>query len=82
MIDRVCVTAQALREVVGKCLDKNPEARPTAAELLKHKCFKVHSLVLMMQVMLSFLHMCIHAPAAVSTPFSNPEPRGSASGCA
>jgi len=32
---------QALREVVGKCLDKNPEARPTAADLLKHKFFKV-----------------------------------------
>lgn len=33
--------SDALREVVGKCLDKNPEARPTAAELLKHKFFKM-----------------------------------------
>lgn len=31
---------QALREVVGKCLDKDPEVRPTAADLLKHKFFK------------------------------------------
>lgn len=35
------LVVQALREVVGKCLDKNPEARPTAADLLKHKFFKV-----------------------------------------
>lgn len=32
---------QALRDMVAQCLNKDPEARPTAADLLKHKFFKV-----------------------------------------
>ena len=34
-----CDVVKALREVVSSCLDKDPEARPTAAKLLQHRFF-------------------------------------------
>ena len=33
--------AQAMRDIVAKCLMKDPSRRPTAAQLLEHKFFKV-----------------------------------------
>ena len=32
---------QAMRDIVAKCLVKDPAKRPTAAQLLEHKFFKV-----------------------------------------
>ena len=34
-------TAQAMRDIVGKCLVKDASKRPSAAQLLEHKFFKV-----------------------------------------
>lgn len=35
-------TAQAMRDIVGKCLVKDASKRPSAAQLLEHKFFKVN----------------------------------------
>ena len=35
------LVAQAMRDIVAKCLMKDPSRRPTAAQLLDHKFFKV-----------------------------------------
>ena len=32
---------QAMRDIVAKCLVKDPSKRPTASQLLDHKFFKV-----------------------------------------
>ena len=39
----VCLLMQAMRDIVGKCLMKDPSKRPTAQQLLEHKFFKVCS---------------------------------------
>lgn len=38
----ICVTIaiQAMRDIVAKCLTKDPTKRPSAAQLLEHKFFK------------------------------------------
>ena len=35
------LAVQAMRDIVAKCLMKDPSRRPTAAQLLEHKFFKV-----------------------------------------
>ena len=36
--------SKAMRDIVAKCLVKDPARRPTAAQLLEHKFFKVRAL--------------------------------------
>ena len=36
------LAVQAMRDIVAKCLVKDAHKRPTAAQLLDHKFFKVH----------------------------------------
>ncbi len=38
---RVCALPQHMRDVVTRCLQKDPKQRPSATELLQHKFFKV-----------------------------------------
>ncbi len=40
-VPSVCTYTQAMRDIVAKCLVKDPSKRPTASQLLEHKFFKV-----------------------------------------
>ena len=59
---------QAMRDIVAKCLVKDPSKRPTAAQLLEHKFFKV-----LPQPLPSCLQAstpsCAEIPASQSTPY-------------
>ena len=41
-------TAQELHDIVTQCLQKDPMARPTCSQLLKHKFFKVGAQLLLL----------------------------------
>lgn len=41
--DRCLSALQSMRDIVGKCLIKDASKRPSAAQLLEHKFFKVAS---------------------------------------
>ena len=45
---------QSMRDIVGKCLIKDASKRPSAAQLLEHKFFKVTSSLLNMAIALHF----------------------------